>query len=64
MQKPNIILLADMNWGLFLKSLVLIILMRYFASKIIAAREKLLTRKVGTLTSDKNEDTLKDYGLL
>ena len=40
--------------------LVLIVLLSYFASKIISAKEKLEAQKIGTLTSDKFEDTVKD----
>ena len=39
--------------------LVLIILLSYFASKIISAKNKLEARKIGTLTSDREDDTIK-----
>ena len=51
--------LSDMNWAQFCKSLVLIILLSYFASKIISAKKKLEARKVGTLISDEEDDTIK-----
>ena len=40
--------------------LVLVVLLSYFVSKITSAKEKLEARKVGTLTSDKDEDAMKD----
>ena len=48
-----------MNWGRIFQSLVLIILLGYFATKIISAKQKLEARQVGTLSSDKEDDTLK-----
>ena len=52
---------AVMKFAYFLQALVLLLLAFYFASKMIAAVNKLEARKVGTVISDKFEETVQGH---